>query len=517
MEKRKRWLSLGVFFLLTVILVTVFITRCAIKAPLAPNWDVPLFIPLINETYTMVDLSEDINEISTSDQSVFLNYTYTFSPLSIEDQLSAPGAGTTLSARTEGSISDSLGIPLDRILLESATIKTGSMTLTVNNTYGYTFNITLQVTDLDSAQTAFIIDESVPPGTQVFGPYPLAGHVFTPPIRSGQNYIRFNGGLTGGSASDFVDVTLDFSDFTLSSVTGILNGIDISIDSVDQTIDIPDELNGLQVGDANAFLTFGPDVPFPMDVDILIEAVELAGGTTTETILIQQTLVPGVSDTIQVPNVADFFNSIVSQPSQIIITGDVSIGDGVTLSTISEDDSLTGEAILQAPLIFTLPAYDTNSGAPDTLEIKEDMQDVFQNNIKNLRLTGEIENHLPVGVAVEILFSNDTGDSATFYDPAFTPDFTRTIDIAAAPNDGQNPAHVTSSMTTPLNITMSEQDIDSLFADSLLYYGIRFDFPGTAGEMVEIRASDYIRIQANFTAEVNTTIPEDDDGEGGGS
>ena len=194
----------------------------------------------------------------------------------------------------------------------------------------------------------------------------------------------------------------------------------------------------------------------------------------------------------------------------------MSIGDGVTSGTNSEDDQLTGKAILKAFLIFTLPAYDTNSGDPQVIDLDEDTRDIIQENIKNLKLTGEIENHLPVGLSLEVLFSKDRADTL-IYEAGYTPDFTLTLGMDPAPNDGQDPAHVISSSLKIIDEEMDEQDITNLFADTLLYYGLRFDFDGTGGQMDEIRASDYIRIQLNFTATVDTKIPEEDDGEGSGS
>jgi hypothetical protein len=515
MQMKKKWLSLVVIIL--IIVAAGMVTRCTFKSPVLPHWELDLFIPLINETYTMADLADDISEIDTMGNQVLLNYTYEFDPLSLQDELSSSGASTSLSMPVNAAVNDSVGIPLDLILLETATIKTGSLTLTLTNNTGSPVDILLILNDMTNASgDTFSIGETVPVGpNQSFGPYSMANYVFAPPVRGGQNYINFTGSVTG-AVTGALGVTLDFSDFSLSSVTGILNGIDISIDPFETEIEMPEEIDELRVGDANVFLTFGEDIPFPMDVDILIEAVEIAGGTTTETILIQQTLIPGAGDTIQVPNVADFFNSIISQPSRIVIAGDVSIGDGVTSGTISEDDTLTGKAILQAPLIFTLPAYDSDSGDPQRLDLDEDTREMIQENIKNLMLTGEIENHLPTGLTLEVLFSKDRADT-TIYDPLYTPDFTISLDMAPAPNDGQNPAHVLAPVISPIDVEIDEQDIENLFADSLLYYGLRFDFAGTGGDMVEIRASDYIRIQMNFSARVDAKIPEDDDEEGGGS
>ena len=74
-----------------------------------------------------------------------------------------------------------------------------------------------------------------------------------------------------------------------------------------------------------------------------------------------------------------------------------------------------------------------------------------------------------------------------------------------------------SPLTSPIDVIMREQDIENLFSDSLLYYGLKFDFDGTDGDMVEIRTTDYIRIQMNISARVDAKIPEDEEGEGGGS
>ena len=292
-------------------------------------------------------------------------------------------------------------------------------------------------------------------------------------------------------------------------MTGILNNVTVSIDSEETDIDIPEEFEGFQIGSADLKLVFNMGTLFPLRLNLSISALECRG-TLPPPIVIDTLVTPsvGTADTVFVPNVAGFINSL---PTKILVSGFVKIGDGVTHATISDTTTVNGKAIFQAPLIFSLPSR-TNESDVESLEQDEDARKTIK-DIRKRFVSGEmvatVINHLPIGVdSVLICFAKDSSSVFT------NPDLKIGLSMKSGTVSGA-PGVVTEPATSENEIMVTNEDLKLFEENEVVYYGTRFKFPGTQG-LVKVRPSDYIRIQAVIKAKVRADFSSDDE-EGGGS
>jgi len=69
--------------------------------------------------------------------------------------------------------------------------------------------------------------------------------------------------------------------------------------------------------------------------------------------------------------------------------------------------------VFSAPLIVKIESR-TNQGEVDTVNIGKSMRDVVRDNLKELSIVTEIENHTPLSAEVSLIFSKTVGDSTLY-------------------------------------------------------------------------------------------------------
>ena len=97
------------------------------------------------------------------------------------------------------------------------------------------------------------------------------------------------------------------------------------------------------------------------------------------------------------------------------------------------------------------------------------------------------------------------------------PDITVGPIVLAPATLAGDPGVVTAPGVSQWNQVFTKQNEIALFEEEELYWGIQFNFNGTNGQMAKLRPADYVDIRAHATVKASTKIPEDDNGEGGGS
>ena len=511
MGNRKPFLFYLVIPVIICLSGTLFISRCSFDEPSAPTWNVRFVIPLLNERYTMVDLADDYDELDIQDQEVIFTIDQEIETFEVGDKLYVSGANRETVVPFGALTEDSVAIPVDYVIVESAAIKSGQSTLTIENLNNYPVDFTIIIIDMKQpgGVTPYTLAGQVSANNTESFTTMLDGFVFTPPLYGGQNYIRFSANLIGGNPGDEVTVNFDISELYFSYVTGVLNEMEIAIDSMETEIDIPEQFEDFQIASANLKIAIKVGILMPIQLDLMIEVLDSQSGTYPAPIVVHETIVPTAgaeADTIIIGDVADFINSL---PKKILVSGSMKLGDGVISATITDTSSVQGTAIFQAPLTMSLPSESTEMDV-DTLEIDEDAIDMIRDNLMELQLFAEIKNHLPAGAEVSIFFARDTALVYT------NPDLQIQLVLTPAPTAG-DPGVVIAEETSENNILLTKDDL-RLFEEPEIYFGVRFVFPGTGSDMVQIRPSDYIDIRSYIAAEVFTEFPEDEEeDEGGGS
>jgi hypothetical protein len=480
--------------------------RCSLEKPSAPSWDVHLEIPLLNKHYTMVDLSEDYDELDIQDDDVIFTIEQDLETFQVGDQLRVSGVHYETPLLFGQVNDDSVIVPLSPVVAEQAVIKSGSATLTINNPNNYPIQFVLELTDLfQSFDPPFFWQGDVPANdSRSFSIDNLEGYIFTPPVHGGRNYVRFSAQLSGGDPGDQVQAVLDVSDLTFRSLTGVLNQMSLDLEEVEEEIDIPEQLRDFQIAAADLRLVLRSGLLFPLETDILMEVLESVNGPTP-VLSLNETLVPGGSgsDTLYVGDVSDFVNSL---PTRIRLSGSLVLGDGTVSDQITDTTTVRGSALFQAPLTMQLPS-DSTEMEVDTLDIDEDGRERIRDNLMELHLVADVENHLPVGASMRIYFSRNI----SVYQ---FPELVLEADLDPAPTEG-SPGVVTQAASSHIDMLLTKEDL-TLFEHPDVYVGIRLYFPGTAGEMVRVRPSDYIHINSYLFADIRADFPEDEE-EGGES
>ncbi len=508
MGKRKKVLLIS--GMMTVLLGMMFFATCTFKSPSTPIWSVQFVVPLIDTTYTMVDLADTKDNLDIRDHEVLFTIDKDIKTFEVGDQLKVGGVSKQITVSSGSTPRDSVAIPVDIVVVDTAKIKTGTMRVEIENRNNYPVQVHFEIEDLfTSDETTFKIDRNVPANSPSYViDSPLAGNILIPPIRGGQNYIRFNAGMTGGGGK--IRLTLNMSDLVFSSVTGVLNNVTVSIDSEETDVDIPEEFEGFQIGSAGLKLVLNTGILFPLHLNLSVDALE-SRETLPSPIVIDTLITPtgATADTIYIRNVADFINSL---PTKILVSGSVKIGDVDTHATISDTNTVNGKAIFQAPLTFSLPSK-TNESDVESLEQDEDARKTIKDIRKRFVSGGMIAtviNHLPIGVdSVLICFAKDSTSVFT------NPDLKIGLSMKSGTVSG-TPGVVKEPATSENEVAITNEDLKLFEENEVIYYGTRFEFPGTQG-MVKVMPSDSIRIQAVIKAKVRADFSKDDDEKGGGS
>ena len=530
MERHKHLFSITLFLGLTATLTLLFLARCTFKAPSQPVWDVQFLVPLANEHYTMTDLADDSDDLDIQGEDVVFTLDHAFDPLGIGDYLKVSGAESSVSVlipvvpishwsdTTEGNI-----VMSDSIVVDQARMKSGSMRIMVNNPTSYNVRAIIRIPSLSRVGVVFLDSLDIPTGSDNEAFFVLDGYDFMP---GGSNVIPYTAvvKIIGGTENfgGNVDITVQISDIYFEDVTAKFNKINVEIEEEQMELSIPEELEGFRLASANLRLALHAGFRVPIFVHLFMEAIapRLSGyrsALSFDDSVTTMDRLGVLADTLEYPDdeaVADFVNS---QPEQIRITGSVKIGKGENSVTLADTNTLRGAALLRAPLTVTLPDHITETD-PDTLEIEKDTRDIIRDNLKHATLEARVVNHLPFGVRVTMLFDTTMSDER-LYDDRYTPDLTISLMLDPAPvqEEPGNPGVkvVERDTTSQVFVDLDESQL-KLFQRSEVYQGTRIEILGTNQQMVRVRPSDYIDVQANLTALIRTDFTNDDDDEEGG-
>jgi hypothetical protein len=238
------------------------------------------------------------------------------------------------------------------------------------------------------------------------------------------------------------------------------------------------------------------------------------------------TAAPGsdqVGETTIHADVTDFINIL---PSHLRYSGTIKVGKGYTPGSnpveIREDDFVTGTVVFSAPLILEIESR-TNQSKVDTVRIGKSTRDVVRDNLKELSIVTEIENHTPLSAEVSLIFSKTVGDSTLYelYDRhpnnflTIGPLSLAKAELAVSEISGSEQIWVVKkSGTSQWNQVLTEGRDFGYFEEEEIYMGVKIVFNGTQEKQVKVMPSDYIRIKAYGSIQALTKIPENDE-EGG--
>ncbi|MBD3235669.1 MAG: hypothetical protein GF330_03085 [Candidatus Eisenbacteria bacterium] len=280
------------------------------------------------------------------------------------------------------------------------------------------------------------------------------------------------------------------SEMAFDSIRGVLGPREVAIEPSAVEIDFPEEAAGMTFTAAEARLEMQNRSDIPLTAELA-----LLGCSHGDSVRVAFTaeIPPGTAEAPSQASVAlDETNSEILalanlQPEEVWLEGAVWVGDGQSVCELRAEDYLSGNYSVQVPMKMTLDTAH-HEGEAFEMEIEESARERIDENLEQVSLQAEIENHFPTGVRVcfhfarsaEALFVNDELQIETEEIPAATVD----------PITGR----VSEALESSLTLSIVPDQV-GFFAEPNVHGAVEVTLVGQGAEAFEIWTTDYVTIR----------------------
>lgn len=276
---------------------------------------------------------------------------------------------------------------------------------------------------------------------------------------------------------------------TFSSVTGEIPPTSVEIDPISEEIDLPDEMDGIELQAATMTLRVTNGAGLPADLNVVLSGTSASGRTVTMDVdqHIMAAEERGLTTNIVLnqrnSQIVEFLNNL---PVSINLSGDVVVGGEGVIGTVHQDDYAEVTWNIVAPVVVVINGT-TLDADPEALDLDDELREMIDDRAQRALVTTEILNHMPVGVQLTIKAHTDTTLMAT--QPLLT---IGPLDVDAAlvnPITHMVLAPVTSSPT--FELTTEEAKI---FGRQGLHTMLEVNLPPSDGT-IRLLSTDFIEVR----------------------
>ena len=391
---------------------------------------------------------------------------------------------------------DTLGFVPSEVIIDSATIKTGNVSLSLDNFSNLEADVEVQLPDFVSDGNAFTINRTIAGGRTTNVNVPLDGYSFIPQVRqalrvrvsaltrnSEEELVSFN-------SSDSIKLDASTSEIRFSRISGTIPQTPVTIEPMQRELDLPEGCENTQLTNASLGLEISNGVGLPVEFAVSIQGdngkiLDLSGHAQAGSADSPSQL------TITQSDLSDFLNPI---PGSIIVTGTAFCGEENNEATITDQDFVFARVRIVSPLQFVMGSSNIEI-EPSSHQLNEDTGDLLANNLNWGMLVVNATNHLPLGASVEFYVSSNQADLLTDPDLIIGP---ISVDKGVIGEDGL----VTDASISTSSIELTSQDI-KIFQERPFYIAGNVHFPGTDGQEVKATGLDYLDVSAHLQLEIN--------------
>ncbi|MCK5126534.1 MAG: hypothetical protein KAR42_09780 [candidate division Zixibacteria bacterium] len=382
-------------------------------------------------------------------------------------------------------------------LIESASIDNGRLAIEISNNTNVAANLVLTLPDFISNGSPLVINQTVyaQQGGQYY--YNLANYTLemidqTLPqalsLDIDANIASSGGAIVTINAGDKISVTATIDNIEFGTINGIIAETSADFDSLQEELDVPTGFSNIQLPSAVLTLAIENSVNIPGSFSIEVD------GDQGQHKSLVGTISPGTLENPVMTYIVDstltaFMNPI---PEVFTVTGSATFGDGVTPGSISSADFLIAELTISSPMEMIIDSSIVDGEWTDT---DIDIDSSVVNGFKNAIFHVAFENHLPLGITVEILLS---GDSATLYSNPEISLGPVTVGAGVLNPDGT----VSEATLSNNSISMDSTQIQVLHNDTL-WVGELINLHSTNGASVKMSVSDYLNITGYIDLDIN--------------
>ncbi len=302
------------------------------------------------------------------------------------------------------------------------------------------------------------------------------------------------------SADDGLTVNLTGGTISFSSVTGFVPAYSVPIDPIVEEIDLPSEMDGLQLVAASMILHVTNSAQLPADLDMQLSGTSASGQTLT--LGVSHRILPAQARATTTDIVLDETNSTIVEflnnlPVNITLAGEVVVGGDGTVGTVHTDDFAIVAWDITAPVEVIINGTTLDSD-PNSLDLDQDMRDMIRDHAMGAYIQTEILNHMPVAVELFIKAGTDTSTLATAPLLEIGPLVVNAAEVDAS-------THVVSqSVTSRPTVLLSSEDAQ-LFSQPGLHTLIEVHLPSSNGNPVRMMSTDYLEVRGAIQIDVNVS------------
>ena len=292
--------------------------------------------------------------------------------------------------------------------VETALIDSGHIQLIIQNFIGLEADVLFSIAELSfngsSLESSFEIASITEPQLQTID---LSGYSLNLDVANQQ--VNYTSALTIDSEelltltlndSIAIDVLIDTLWF--SSVTGIIDTVEVTIDTVEQEISaLPDDMDGFEFTNVEISIDFESDISIPVFLDLTMEASNSTGEMETSSIANWNIT---DSSSVIIPNANELINI---QPDMIVAYGSARVGGDGTSGTVTSDQIIAGLLSVKAPLELEI-GPDAEITTDPELTTEADAGETIPGEIEEIKVFIRYDNEFEFGTAVTVLMSQDT-------------------------------------------------------------------------------------------------------------
>ena len=411
----------------------------------------------------------------------------------------------------------------DEATVESATLSSGTLTLTLDNQLPIPLDLTVELPDLTNGGGSPVsLNPVAGPGAQSSVAHPLNDHTLAPGDVGGDKVISVvvnvhsdgsGGGQVTLASTDSVAVQVAITDLVVEWVSGVLDSTTVALPDSSFGLEIEsggnllDELRKVDLTAVDLEITVRHNIDFPAYLQLNLvgeggapDPVELniafdlqpSGYTPTYQGDATGARIDSLSLDETNSTVLDFLNAF---PTSIGYSGSVTVGNGIYSGSVSSYSWVEADVRFSTPLIIDITEpisieLDKEYSEEGVTELGEGIE------IQEATLTYSLASTMGLPLYVQFTAASDSADVYT--DPQVELVMALWASAAAAQD-------------TVVTLTSDQWDLLS----QPIYTGLRITIPPTGGTPFRVAKSDRLLVRAFVTVQA-LMKPGEDDGEGGG-
>jgi len=300
-----------------------------------------------------------------------------------------------------------------------------------------------------------------------------------------------------------VSAELAATTLALGEVTGLFPAHSLALEPMTQAIDVPDELDGLQLPAATLVIDLFNGTGVRADIDLLLTGRNASGETAT--LAATAGIAPSRDEgPTRTTILLDETNSTIAEllsilPETFTFAGVVHVGGDDEVGTIRPDDRAQVVWRADAPLRLVIEDAEVDRN-PEPLDLDEDLRTSIEDHLLEAEILVEIDNHFPFGLDVLFLVGPDSISALDDPELVIGP-----LSVAAGVID-ETTRYVSESVATQHLIALDAEQVRAFTRPSACT-ALRALLPGTDGQEVVLRAGDGLTARGALSLDI---LIEDD-------